>query len=240
MVASAAVLLLAAGKQKGSELSNGSYRSPRTGRTVYHCMTSEAVKAMLMAGADRQTTGNPAGLGNVTGYRRRRADRTENGLDRRFGAGQLNIDTAYRILLGGEFDSEQDRRSEGAMPPMGFDYDPAFGGADGSNRTASYRFVAPDGRPRLTCCLAWNLEVNGGRPTWRGGGVLYDLDLKLFDHTRSSMRALASSQSWSDTTENVHQDLMPGHEYEIRVVVPDKQPDFRWDYGLAWAVSANQ
>ena len=59
-----------------------------------------------MAGADRITS-NPVSA-NITDYRAIVANQTSNGLDRRFGAGQLDIFTSYEMLLAGEQQSLED------------------------------------------------------------------------------------------------------------------------------------
>ena len=98
MVSASAALLVETGHTQ-TGLSNGSYTSPRTGLTIYHAETSEVVKAALMAGADRRTA-NGRGA-EITDY----TVDTSNGLDSRFGAGQVNIYNSYHILTGGEHNS---------------------------------------------------------------------------------------------------------------------------------------
>jgi len=102
MVSAAAALLVETGHNQ-TGFSNGSYTSPRTGLTIYHAETSEVVKAALMAGADRETHNNDpnSNIGEITDYK----VGTDNGLDSRYGAGQVNIYNSYHILTGGEHDS---------------------------------------------------------------------------------------------------------------------------------------
>lgn len=224
-VASAVAMLLGFGHESGGTLSRGSYRSPRTGTAIYHAETSEVLKAALMAGADR---------GSVRGYRGDAAHRTDNGLDLRYGSGELNVLNSYAILAGGEWDSIEDDGPEGGRPGAGFDYDPAFGGLDGSNEQASYRLKAPPGAQRLKVCLAWNIRVNGDTDRWNGRANLHDLDLKVYDLDHSQRLPVAESMSWVDNTENAWVEAEPGHRYEVHVLRARNQHPFRGDYGLAW------
>ena len=90
-------------------------------------------------------------------------NRSTNGLDTRFGAGQLNVYSSYHIINGGEQNSVEDEPAcSGAIYNQGFDYDPAFGGADGSNCEANYFFTSPPGQFRLYASLVWHLDISGG------------------------------------------------------------------------------
>jgi hypothetical protein len=238
MVASAAAMLVGFARGAGSEISAGHYTGPRTGRRIYHAESSEVIKAALMAGADRSTSDPPRRLGRLRHYREERQWQTDNGLDARYGAGQLNVRNSYHILAGGEHDSAQDAGggAGGGVPAAGFDYDPAFGGLAGSNRLGTYVLTAPEGDPRLKACLAWNLRVESGDEEWSGEATLYDLDLKLYDVAWSGERPVARSVSSLDNTENIWHHLVPGRRYELRVVAARKQAPFLWDYGLAWQI----
>ena len=235
MVASAAALLVDFAGRAGRDISKDSYRSPRTGRSVFHAGTSEVIKAALLAGADRRT-GSLFGW-QIRNYRGRGAYRTDNGLDSRYGAGQVNIYNSYHILAAGEADSAQDDAdAAGRVGKSGFDYDSAFGGLDGSNDTASYMFKAPFGEARLKASLVWNLRVNQNTERWDGLAAFYDLDMELYDLDWSERLPVAKSTSWHDNTENIWHELKPGHDYELRVFVGARQEAFRGDYGLAWQV----
>ena len=149
---------------------------------------------------------------------------------------------SYRILASGEQDglagNAAGAPAESSRADMlGFDYNPAFGGAEGSGREARYCFTAPDGPCQLKAVLAWNLKVNEGGAQWDGEAELYDLDLKLFDLDRSAVLPVATSDSWIDNTESIRAQLAPGHTYELRVVCARRQADFLWDYALTWNVA---
>ena len=69
----------------------------RNGDTIYNTERTEVIKAALMAGAVRitnNTTGN-----DITDYRIDAANQTLNGLDIRYGAGQLNIQRKRQSLI---------------------------------------------------------------------------------------------------------------------------------------------
>jgi hypothetical protein len=233
MVSAAAALLVETGHTQ-TGLSNGSYTSPRSALTIYHAETAEVVKAVLMAGADR-TTANGRGA-EITNY----TVNTSNGLDSRYGAGQVNIYNSYHILTGGEHDSLQDGDAT-AIGHYGFDYDPAFGGASGSNSTGSYVFTAGFASlaREIFACLVWNIDISastGPGPTNPvGTATLYNLDLKLYDVTTGGT-LVAYSTSTLDNTENLWFLLTDSHTYRMDVVPGSGQSAFLWDYGLAWRI----
>ena len=108
-IASAATLLIDAGKQNPG-LSESSTRN-RKGDRILNAERPEVVKALLMAGAERETR-NTTAMGDIVDYRQALAHRTSNGLDWRYGAGQLNLYQSYRILLSGECASIEDGGGE--------------------------------------------------------------------------------------------------------------------------------
>jgi hypothetical protein len=230
-ISAGCALLLETGRD--GSLSTGTVTN-RT-RTIHHAETSEVVKAVLMAGADRYVD-NPHGP-DLTDY----APDTTNNLDARYGAGQMNIYNSHRILTAGEQDSVQDGGATD-IATYGWDYDPAFGGLDGSNTLAAYRFT-PD-KPLETgvnASLVWNLDVEidlgmglMDEPTFSES--LYDLDLLLLDITGGET-VLASSASAEHNTEHIdYRGLVLGRRYELRVVPHEGQAPFVWDYGVAWQV----
>jgi hypothetical protein len=191
------------------------------------------IKAALMAGADRRTA-NGRGA-EITDYK---VD-TSNGLDSRFGAGQVNIYNSYHVLTGGEHNSAQDGNAT-AIGRYGFDYDPAFGGLSGSNTTGSYSFTADFASlaREIFASLVWNIDIGpsgGPRADPVGTATLYNLDLELYDVT-SGGTLVAYSASTLDNTENIWFNLLYGHSYRLDVVRGSGQSDFLWDYGLAWRV----
>jgi hypothetical protein len=226
MVSSAAALLVAKGHQGGTTLSTDpavSSTTNRNGDTIYNAERSEVVKAALMAGADRTATQL------ATTY----SVNTANGLNNVYGAGQLNIDNSYHIISAGEQNSREDLLSaNGEIQHVGFDYDPYFGGLNGSNKTGTYVFKALT-TGSLAASLVWNLAVNSN---FDGTATLYNLGLYLYDMTSSSEVAYATSLV--DNTENIwYTDLIADHAYLLKVVSL-QATDFLWDYALAWNITA--
>lgn len=227
LVSAAAALLVETGHHGAASLSDDSTNVGGVG-TVYDAERSETIKAALMAGADRFTS-NTSTSANITDYRSA-GHQTLNGLDDRFGAGQLNVFNSYRIIAAGERNSVEDGGSAN-IGYFGFDYDAAFGGSAGSNATASYHFVA-DADLQMAVSLVWNLGVsNDSAMTTR----LHNLDLELFDVTSQSTAAYSDSDV--DNSENLWVSLINGHSYRLQVK-SGESGNFSWDYSLAWRMSA--
>ncbi len=220
VVAAAAALLVQTGHQTPA-LSKGSTTINGVG-TIYNAERSETVKAALMAGADRQTV-NVSTTADITDYRSA-GHETANGLDNRYGAGQVNIYNSYRILAGGEQGSFQSGGAD--ISTFGFDHS-TIGGLNGTGKSASYFFRAAS-EATLSASLVWNLDVsNNALLTTK----LYDLDLSLFDVTNGT--PVATSASLLDNTENIYFKALVDTRYELRVTT--KEPtDFSWDYAVAW------
>ncbi|MGK0442582.1 MAG: hypothetical protein ACJA0N_002394 [Pseudohongiellaceae bacterium] len=232
IAASAAAVLIENG-HTNTAFSNGSTNN-RANATIYNAERSEVITALLMAGADRKTLNTTSS--DIVDYVVDAANQTDNGLDRRYGAGQVNVYNSYNMQSSGEHDSQEDGNSNNAVL-AGFDYDSSFGGSKGSNSIASYRFSALSAASKLQASLAWNLEIDGGSFTFNETATLYNLDLELIDLTLGS--AVALSDSSIENTENLYLNLLSGHEYELRVT-NNTGSNFEWDYGLAWQIVALQ
>ena len=227
-VAATAALLIETGHKGALRLSSGFVTIAGVG-TVYNAERSVTIKAALMAGADR-VTNNRSGTGNIIDYRSP-GHQTSNGLDNRFGAGQVNVLHSYQIIAAGEQNSLEDGGTNaGVIGLNGFDYDNAFGGHLISNKTATYKFHA-NSDATLSASLVWNINVaNDG--TLRS--ALPNMNLELFDVTTQTTSAFSSSTL--DNTENIRVNLVAGHSYEMLVKSAEKN-DFSWDYSLAWHIS---
>jgi len=231
----AAALLIQAGHGDPSLSTDPveTYATNRYGQVVYNAERAEVIRAALMAGADRFTDNSTAA--DIGDYRLNGEHLSENGLDVRYGAGQLNVYESYRIIAAGEQNNLQDGGS-GVMGDAGFDYDPAFGG-DGCNDTATYRFTADASHNLLAVALVWHIRIDGGTTNaFDGTAELYDLNLELYDITQG--RVVNRSDSGVDNSEHLHAALVPGHLYEIRVEESQSQA-FSWDYALAWTGRAD-
>jgi hypothetical protein len=213
---SAAALLIDFAHNNGN-LSHGStwIWNGRSYQQVYNAERTEVIRALLMAGADRFT---PCNCNKYLGdYRAASGDHAANGLDARFGSGQLNIYNSYHILAAGEHGS-------GSINIRGFDYNPSFGGVD----FVSYSFTGDGNHSRLCVSLVWNLKVLSNHHAH-----LYDLDLALYDVTEAPAEVASSRSEW-ENTENLWVPLAAGRQYELRVERAPGQGSFAWDYGLAW------
>lgn len=221
VVSAAAALLVQTGHEAGPSLSDGSTTVSGVG-TIYNAERSETIKAALLAGADRETF-NRSTTADITDYRGA-GHETANGLDDRYGAGQVNILNSYHILAGGEQPSLQNGGSD--IGSRGFDYG-TIGRIGGIQGAASYFFDATS-EVTLFASLAWNLILsNDAQLTSQA----YNLDLSLFDVTHN--RLVASSISPLDNTENLFFKLLVGTRYEMRVTT-NGAADFSGDYALAW------
>lgn len=241
MVSSAAALLVQVGHNNAALSTDPveQFTGNRNGDVIRNAERSEVIKAALMAGAMRSTTGLVAAP-NITDYRVSPANQTSNGLDRRYGAGLLNVRNSYYIIAAGEKNSLQDSAAGGGLAGLrGFDYDRRFGGAAGTNDVGTYNFPAQATQAWLDFALVWNLYINGGTVNYfNSTAVLYNLDVNLYDITVPASPVLvASSSSTLDNTENLHVLLTAGRTYQVQVVRPASQATFDWDYGAAWQLT---
>jgi len=241
VVASAAALLVHLG-HKNPNLSTDpelSYSANRNGDTIYNAERSEVIKAVLMAGADRWTSNS--GDADIIDYRSDEANMAPNGLDSRYGAGQVNIYQSYHIIATGEQNSYDDDpdNDRGEIGLSGFDYDPCFGGKDDCNNTGSYYFCTDSEHIRIVVNLSWNLMINGGETgSFDGAAALYNLDLILYDITDADNPVMVtSSESRTNNSENIWILLEQNRDYLLEVVPGEGQGVFRWDYALAWRLT---
>ena len=242
-VASATALLIGAAHERPSLSTDPLQKSVtnRNGDTIFNAERAEVIKAALMAGAKRRT-GNTSGA-DINDYRADSNNETENGLDRRFGAGQLNIYNSYRIIAAGEQNSREDSdENSGSIGPIGFDYDPAFGGFDKSNAQATYFFSTSTETARLRASLVWNLLIDGGSAfNFDQAATLHNLDLFLFDVTgQDNWVLISSSASTTENTENLWLLLDSGKDYALQVKPGSGPTSFRWDYALAWHIQPSR
>lgn len=239
-VSSAVSLLIETGRDGGLTMSNGSVTSrkanqtgPPNIQTIYHAETVEVIRAALMAGANRQAVTNDDNNGFNDVY----VVNTTNGLNDRYGAGQLDIYNSYHILAGGEHDS----REEGDLTDItsrGFDYDTSFTDSD----AATYHFTI-DAESDFTASLVWDIDIDINKVVWdcsmgcqsnpnlASAATLHDLDLFLYDRLNDSL--VTSSTSLIENTEHLFvTDLAPG-DYRLEIA-PQAGQTFDWHYGVAW------
>ncbi|MFH1984392.1 MAG: hypothetical protein ABIL58_21325 [Pseudomonadota bacterium] len=240
IVASAGAILLETGRRP--ELSTDpavSSTTNRDGDIIWNAERSEVIKAALMAGADRYTA-NEITTDEITAYRQQTGDQSDNGLDLRYGAGQVNTYNSYHILAAGE----QNAAAEGTCAPVGwrgFDYQPSFGISGGQPQTACYAFTTDAAHSRLAAALVWNLKIDGGTcANFNSSAIFFDFNLSLDDVTDpENPIPLAVSDSSNENTENLWIALPAGRQYRISVSAAPGQGEFQWDYALAWQVIAD-
>lgn len=210
---------------KNPSLSHGS-NTDRNAQTIYYGETSEAIKAMIMAGGNRDfvTSFSNGDIYTVD---------TANGLDSRYGAGMANVYHSYHMLAAGEQDSAAD--GGGSIAAYGFDYDNSFGGLSGSNALASYTFTTIDQISEMAVSLVWNAKIDMAEVIAGNLGtaaVLHNLDLTLIRQTVMGDVIVATSNSTVENTENIWlQDLSAG---VYRLQVSAVGASFDTDYALAW------
>lgn len=207
----------------------------RAGGVIRNAERAEVVKAALMAGAQR-TTANVYGA-NITDYRVDAANQLANGLDRRFGAGQVNVANSYHIIAAGEKNSLEDSAAGGGLAGLqGFDYDPHFGGTNSSNTTGTYNLPVQAVNAEFRFALVWDLFVNGGSANYfNSTSVLYNFDVYLYDVSNTASPVLvASSASTTENTENLYLTLTAGHAYQVQVKRAAAQAAVDWHYAAAW------
>ena len=237
VVGAAAALLIQAGHDDPSLSTDPVQTSvtSRSGTVIYNAERAEVIRAALAAGADRFTVNTTSS--DIVDYRLDEENQSDNSLDVRYGAGQLNIYNSYHIIAAGEQNSEEDGGGKG-VETSGFDYDPEFGGEDGSNDTATYTLTADEDHNLLTVALVWHVEIDGGSGnSFDGTATLYDLDLELYDIAAGEV--VAESAATADNRENLWITLVPGQSYEIRVKPGSELEAFSWDYALAWTTLAD-
>lgn len=228
------------------------------GDTIFNAERSETMKAIIMAGANRNTNNGRINnfikdangdairdannriietVEDITDYRKDPKHRTANGLDSRYGAGQVDIYNSHQILAAGEQDSREDG-GNATVGKFGFDYDDEFGlGITGhsANSTASYLLPTLGADAMFISALAWNADISADGGAFIDG-ILYDLDLWLYDVTGNSKTLVAFSASGNANTESIWQLLLSGHQYELRVTTEKNVLALIWDYAIAWRI----
>ncbi len=192
---------------------------------------SEVIKAALLAGA-RRAVANSDGSA-ISDYRAAPEHFTANGLDRRYGAGQVDIETSHALVAAGPQSSLEDGGHD--IGPIGYHYDAQFGGGAGSNRIATYAFTTGINVDRFTAALVWHLNVEDGQGAFDPAPELYDLNLFLIDATDGTEITIAESASMIDNTEHIHVEVGAQRRYELRVT--SDAPPFDWDYAVAWRLT---
>ena len=210
-------------------------------------------KAILMASAQRAVENSDQSA--INDYRASAAMQADNGLDTRYGAGQLDILAAHAVSTAAAsppdaqtppasaastatHDASADRRAR-ALPitASGHSYVEAFGGAEGSPTEAHYSLTIPEPGARLSATLAFNARIldtepgAGFTPTAEPGNL--DLSLLRIESDQTE-QVLATSAATASSTETVHFDHLPAGTYRLEVRTLANQGSAPMAYALAW------
>jgi len=214
IVASTAALLVDLAHNNPS-LSSGSFVSARTGLTLEYGETNDVIKAAIMAGADR-VTNNTSISDQITNYGAA-GYQTQNGLDTRYGAGQVDDYNSYHIIAAGQ-------QGPGTIKSYGFDYNPS----SSDSGVEDYTFSGDNG---VAATLAWNIHIDDSM-----SATLANYQLHLYQLSGSGSISIAASISTIDNTQNIYvTGLTPSDTYELEITRTDSLGN--WDYGLAWNLS---
>jgi len=233
--ASAVALLLETGREPALSTDPVQpFTTDRDGAVIRNAQRPEVIKAALMAGARRVAL---EGAAIIADYRVSPTHQGANGLDTRFGAGQLDIYHGYHILAAGEQNSAEDYPAgQGQIDPCGFDFDPFFGGVGDANAQGTYHFTAGQDERMLQAALVWHLVIHGG--TWthfNGSAVLNDMALVLDDVTDPGQpMRIAAAAGEGDNSAHLWVPLSPGRAYRLQVTPGPQQAPFNGAYALAW------
>lgn len=178
-----------------------------------------------MAGASRQAI-TDANNGHTY------AVNSTNGLDSRFGAGQLDVYQSYHILAAGEHDARERSNTED-IQLYGFDYEPNFV----ANQTRTYRFSIDAVSREFAATLSWNVDIDLQlvQGIYQDPAVdLTNLNMQL--RNLATGQAVAVSNGSNDVTENLYVPVLGAGDYEIVITGAGYFPGNPWsvDYGLAW------
>jgi hypothetical protein len=181
---------------------------------------SEAIKAMLLAGATKKEFPNWQNT-------------ILQPLDFEFGAGELNIYNSYQILQGGETDGTTEEPSDFA-PLRGWDYGDIAASSD-----LYYNVEVSDEADEASIFLVWNIDVvdtNANKNLFTPSASLPGLNLILYDSSDGFLDTLvAQSSSSVDNLEHIYLRDLPAGIYTIRVAAADAT-----DFALAWRFSTEE
>lgn len=216
IVAAAAVRLnaLAVSKDISNRFSNSDHREQ---------LPVALVKAILMASASTDFSYSARQQDYVNAFGTLGV--TDNGLDKRYGMGMLNVDAAERVLLA----TPDGVRAGETTAGRGFAYATHTEGQE-------LRYgLRPERDGLLVLTLAWLADVSRDNNTLTSR--LDDFDVTVFgiDRTGASQAApvrLARSAATADTTESLRVNVTSGSRYDIVVTRKNDGPD--WPFALAW------
>eukprot|EP00752_Nemacystus_decipiens_P013754 g12207.t1 len=187
---------------------------------------SEVIKAVLLAGAQRGANWSPP---------------KGEPLDRKFGAGVVEIDRSLVILDGGHSEPGKPTRQR---------YGWSFAQID-PGKVREYTFSIDTEQGETGIALVWHRRVLGGkvrivnrdtgasREAWNFAQYLPDLNLgliKMDADGREMMVAVSASQV--DNVELIHLPKLEPGQYTLRIARKQDDTKLDWDYAVAWRIEA--
>lgn len=187
---------------------------------------SEVIKAVLFAGAQRDANWAPP---------------EGEPLDRKFGAGMVEIDRALVILDAGHVEPGK---------PTTQRYGWSFATIDpGKQRT--YEFKVDQAQGETGIALVWHRRVLGGkvkvtnpetgesRDIWNPAQFMPDLNLGLIRTDSDGKETLiATSTSKVDNVELIYLPALDPGKYTLRIARSMDDSKMAWDYAVAWRIEA--
>ncbi len=184
----------------------------------------QVAKSLLMAGATKEGDNLPGTWSW--------SHTSTQPLDSIYGAGQLNVEASYDILVAGEFSAS----NAALAAATGWDF-----GTASSTTPQRYFFNVGSGQSggSLTASLNWQrsmtaTDTQGGPATnYVFSGSLANLDLKLYSASGFTLGSLLSqSVSTLDNTELIWQQGLSAGRYALEV----SSNTSSIDYGMAWVM----
>jgi len=187
---------------------------------------SEVIKALLLAGADRPERWSPP---------------EGEPLDRKFGAGIVDLDRALVMLDAGHVAPDA---------PTSQRYGWSFATIE-PKQVRHYDFTVDTEQGQAGFALTWHRKVLGGkarlknaetgeeRIIWNSAQFTPNLDMGLIRvNADGSETLVASSTSEVDNVELIHLTTLEPGNYTLRVTRKHDDTKQPWDYAIAWRIEA--
>jgi hypothetical protein len=193
----------------------------RSNGALANAQTSVMLKSLLMAGASKES-GDLDGTWSNTSARP---------LDSVYGAGELDIENSYHILVAGEFNASTNSLAN----KIGWDL-----GTSSTSTTQYYFFDIEATAASFTASLNWN-AVTTVTDNDAGPGISYsfsaavpNLDLRLYTANAFTVGApVASSLSNTDNVEHIYSTSVAPGRYALAVTSDTSGIN----YGLSWTTA---
>ncbi|MFK7789849.1 MAG: S8 family serine peptidase [Phycisphaeraceae bacterium] len=187
---------------------------------------SEVIKAALFAGAHRDSNWAPP---------------EGEPLDRKFGAGVVDLDRALVILDGGHAEPDKPTKQR---------YGWSFATIE-PGKLRTYTFTIDQEQGETGIALVWHRRVLGGkvnlvnnqtgdsREIWNLTAFVPNLNLGLTKAgPGGGQTMIATSSSQVDNVELIHVPKLDPGTYTLRIVRRPDDTKMAWDYAIAWRIEA--